>query len=605
MIPGGSSFLREDAMLPTVFTIPLPGGGGIPIKGYGLMLMLGFLSAIWLCMRRAEKVRSNPDTVLNAGFLALICGVFGARLFYVVHYWGTQYRDMFYAQLRARGILSAVWVVFDVTSGGLEFYGGFIAAVAAIIFYLSVKKYSVRLFLDIMAPSVMWGLAFGRMGCFLNGCCFGGTCPTHIPWPMAVTFPYASPAHMHHLQTNRAALPREFLYMDGYGMVRPIAREHIAMRPDEILGPKKKYREARQAFEVALSKASPAVAESVNKILPRFEDQRRAIQQAMVSRMSQEQAQEYRQGYLRVRKELFDACQAAANGPQLIKLIQVEEQAWAKSEEQAMNLRDLLGDARNPRPELKDIEAFQEKAQQFRSHKVYPAQLLGVANALFLSGILSLFFYRRRVHGAVFGLMLVLKPITRFVLEWIRADNPIDSGGLTISQAISLGVLLPLGLIILLVVYKFLPPQSPHAGIWLPPRKDPPPPGEGSSSRTATDEGRPQSEPRPKPRKSLVETVVVTPDDLAEAADQDWFETEAICAKCGTALRPPEGLMYQHRASKRGPGADKTPGVVEIAGSDPSTSLELICEACFDRRPPQDKTRAKRLARKWWKTGQL
>ncbi len=599
-------------MLPTVFTIPLPWGGELPIKGYGLMLMIGFLTGIWSCMRRAQKVRSDPDIVLNAGFLALIFGVFGARVFYVVHYWDSHFRG--------RGIMSA----FDVTSGGLEFYGGFIAAVVAILIYLRIKGYSARLFLDIMAPGVMWGLAFGRLGCTLNGCCFGGTCPTNFPWPLAVTFPYASPAHTHHFQQYRVSLPRELMYIDSFGSPRPIDRERIAMKPKNIYGPRKQYKQASQALGAAFDQLPASEAtERIRKSWQRFAVERRLVPRGLLEQLDVSEARQAAARVAAARQELKDACAAASNGGSLLELIKAEHQAWDKWEKHRLELRDLLGDSRNPRPDAANIQKLQERAGHYRSHTVYFAQPLGTINALILSGVLAAFFYRRRVHGAVFGLMFVLYPITRIILEWIRADNPIDSGGLTISQAISVGVI-PLALVYMFIIYKVLPPQSPRAKIWEPPATDPPPkepsarpaapPAEpeepkASAGETSSPPARDQADEVPKKknktkqRKSVVETVVVAPN-ANDAADQNWFQSEAVCAKCGTVLRPSEGLIYQQRVSKRGAPA-RPSGVPVIESANPNTALELICETCFDGRPPQDKTRAKRLAKKWWKTGKV
>ncbi len=75
-------------MMPTLFDVPILGW---PIRGYGFMLMLGFLSAIWMAAKRAQRVKADPDIILNVGFIALLGGVVGARVFYVVHYWGTDF----------------------------------------------------------------------------------------------------------------------------------------------------------------------------------------------------------------------------------------------------------------------------------------------------------------------------------------------------------------------------------------------------------------------------------------------------------------------------------------------------------------------------------
>jgi phosphatidylglycerol:prolipoprotein diacylglycerol transferase len=110
--------------------------------------------------------------------------------------------------------------MLDVTSGGLEFYGGFIAAVAAVILYALIKRRSIRWYLDILAPSIMLGLAFGRMGCFLNGCCWGAT--TQVPW--AVSFPYGSLAFEDQVsRSHELHVPAEFLVQgaDGHAFIVP------------------------------------------------------------------------------------------------------------------------------------------------------------------------------------------------------------------------------------------------------------------------------------------------------------------------------------------------------------------------------------------------
>ena len=71
-------------MWPTVFKIPWV---NLPIRSYGLMLMIGFLGGTWWATRRAMRVKGDPDFVVNLGFVALIFSVIGARIFYVVHYW--------------------------------------------------------------------------------------------------------------------------------------------------------------------------------------------------------------------------------------------------------------------------------------------------------------------------------------------------------------------------------------------------------------------------------------------------------------------------------------------------------------------------------------
>ena len=161
-------------MYPELFNIPFT---ELTVKSYGLMMVIGFLAAVSLIRRLSRNITSNPQLITNAALYSLIAGVVGARLFYVVHYFET-FRD---------DPLS----VFAIWKGGLELLGGVIFAITVIILYLRYHKLPVRRYLDILAIGLMLALVFGRIGCFLNGCCFGK--PTDLPW--AVRFPYGSLAY--------------------------------------------------------------------------------------------------------------------------------------------------------------------------------------------------------------------------------------------------------------------------------------------------------------------------------------------------------------------------------------------------------------------------
>ena len=124
-------------MFPTLFKLPII---GLPIRGYGMMLMIGFLGGTWWAARRAMRVKADPDFIVNLGFVALIFSIVGSRIFYVVHYWDESFAG--------RGW----WSVVNVSAGGLEFYGGFIGAVLSGLVYLWLKGKSIRLYLDIVAP---------------------------------------------------------------------------------------------------------------------------------------------------------------------------------------------------------------------------------------------------------------------------------------------------------------------------------------------------------------------------------------------------------------------------------------------------------------------
>lgn len=93
-------------------------------------------------------------------------GVAGARLSHVLENWSV-YTDPH------RTVLQNLWDAVNIRSGGLTFYGGFLLATPCTILYGIIKKVPIKTGMDIVAPCLMIGLGFGRIGCFLNGCCYG------------------------------------------------------------------------------------------------------------------------------------------------------------------------------------------------------------------------------------------------------------------------------------------------------------------------------------------------------------------------------------------------------------------------------------------------
>ncbi len=154
--------------------------GELAIRTYGLLLLLGGLAMVvyiyyWgipsseLNENHLKKLsRHLPGLIL----LALILAILGARLAFVIIHW-----DLFADQ--PLGNLLAFW------RGGLTFHGGLILVLAALILYCFWAKIPLGKLLDLLAPSLALGYAIGRIGCFLNGCCYGY--PTDLPW--GIVFP--------------------------------------------------------------------------------------------------------------------------------------------------------------------------------------------------------------------------------------------------------------------------------------------------------------------------------------------------------------------------------------------------------------------------------
>src|SRR3954464_4315746 len=163
-----------------LFHIP---GLGWPIYGYGVMLMIGFLLALELAKFLARRAGLDPELFVNCGLIALVAGVVGARLSHVIENW-----DVYTNPARSFG--ANLFDAVNIRSGGLTFYGGLLLAFPLTIAYGIYKRVPIRLGMDIIAPTIMVGLALGRVGCFLNGCCHGAACdPNFIG---AVRYPFGS-----------------------------------------------------------------------------------------------------------------------------------------------------------------------------------------------------------------------------------------------------------------------------------------------------------------------------------------------------------------------------------------------------------------------------
>ena len=144
--------------------------GPIPIRMYGLMIGIGFLLAMYLASRRAKKEGVDPDRILDMGVYLLLAAIVGSRFLYVL----TTLQEFTAHPLDA----FAIW------KGGLVFYGGLLAAVPVGIWYVRKHNLPVWKTADIMAPYIALGHAFGRLGCFFAGCCYGSLCSG----PICVTY---------------------------------------------------------------------------------------------------------------------------------------------------------------------------------------------------------------------------------------------------------------------------------------------------------------------------------------------------------------------------------------------------------------------------------
>lgn len=141
-------------MLPEICKI-----GPFTVYAYGLMLVLGFFTSSYLAARQAKRQQVDGEQIFNLLFWVFIFGIIGSRVFYVLN------NFVFYWQHPLEIIM--------LQHGGMAWFGGLIFGTAIAVLFIKKHKMDLLKILDLLAPFVALGQAIGRIGCLLNGCCFG------------------------------------------------------------------------------------------------------------------------------------------------------------------------------------------------------------------------------------------------------------------------------------------------------------------------------------------------------------------------------------------------------------------------------------------------
>lgn len=152
-------------MYPVLFKI-----GNFPVHTYGVMMIVAFLLALLVARKRAPRFGINANKLSDMAFLALIAGVLGARVLYLIQDPPANWQG--YLTLQFAGLTS---------------FGGYIGGALVVLWWAWKSKTPLRAVLDVMGPPLLVGQAIGRIGCLLNGCCYGHVCNAnfifgvHIP----------------------------------------------------------------------------------------------------------------------------------------------------------------------------------------------------------------------------------------------------------------------------------------------------------------------------------------------------------------------------------------------------------------------------------------
>jgi phosphatidylglycerol---prolipoprotein diacylglyceryl transferase len=336
-------------LLPRVFP------DGLPVRGYGVMLLAGISAGVGLAIYRGRQAGLDHELILSLTIWLVICGVIGARLFHVIEYWEDHFAG--------KNLRATLLEIINIPEGGLVIYGAFFGAAVGFVAFARKHGLPLLAMADLVAPSLAIGMALGRIGCLLNGCCYGGQ--TERPW--AVTFPkYSSPG-------EAAKPPADRRYSPPYGDQAARGEMH--------------------GFRLEKGEHVAAVVTRVDPTSP--------------------------------------AAQAGLKVGDEIDMINLQQRnLFASFELQTpVQLKLSTGNTIQIPP----------AAIPDRSRPVHPTQLYSAMDAGLLGWLLWVFYPFRRRDGEVLALLLTIHPVTRFLLEVIRTDEPAVFGtGLSISQNISI-----------------------------------------------------------------------------------------------------------------------------------------------------------------------
>lgn len=464
---------------------------GFPIRGYGVFLMLAIALSTFLTIWRAKRRWNYPvDAILGIVFVAAFCGICGARLFYVVEYW---------EDVRAATLGATLINVVDVTNGGLVVYGSILGGIAAVVAYLALKKLPILATLDLFAPALLLGVSIGRVGCLMNGCCFGGPC--NAPW--GIVFPPGSPAHQLQMEEGVASLYGLTLAFPGE--IPQTAESSQDSQTSQTAESSETLQTAEITQNAQSTRSCPDCAAAKSDLLPIKSSHKnlatetkapiyvaavdpgsvaeeagivpgaRLLELGLVPRgLLAADARTRRAEIRRYRPEnnaqvFYFFLRIWAGSPDFdvwAVLQDPEPSAQTPQEPQSSaTASESDADATVNAVKIGDFREIVFHPEPSKARPAHPTQLYSSATAFLLCLVLLGIARIVKRDGLVFAFLLILYPINRFCLELIRVDEESFLGtGLTVSQCVSLG-LLAVGLS-LLIWLKATPPRQALAGFF-------------------------------------------------------------------------------------------------------------------------------------------
>jgi phosphatidylglycerol:prolipoprotein diacylglycerol transferase len=349
-------------MYQVLFTVPIL---GIPVFAYGAMLFVALVGCVMLATRLGKRVGIRAEVFTELAFWLFVFGVVGGRVLYIIWYWNQ---------------FQSPWQFFAVWEGGLIFYGSLIGGTIAFFvadhFLRKRDPYDRWKMVDVIAPCVALGLALGRIGCYLNGCCYGAVACESCP---GAHFPLAAP-------------PRFELVKRGYQSPAGFTLDRDTRRQVELVEP------GSEAETAGLKTGDVIVKVNERPIL--VEDKGRKYN---------------------VINDLFGA-------------------SWPRGK------NDLT---------LTVLRAGREVTIgpiAPRTIALHPTQLYETVSMVLLTFFLVALFPYRRYDGILLVLFLAGYGVHRFLNEMLRIDVDAGTFGMTLSQNISIVLILIAAVFLIFVV---------------------------------------------------------------------------------------------------------------------------------------------------------
>ena len=344
-------------MRQVLFTIP----PGIPIYGYGAMLFLAFVGCIWLAKRLGKREGIHPDVFSDLALWLFLFGILGARLTFVIEEWKN---------------FRSIWQIVAIWDGGLVFYGSIFGAIVGYFigerFIQRKHPYDRWKILDVIAPCVALGLCLGRLGCLLNGCCYGNLINIECE------------ACSHVLTFPLAGAPRYALVDRGYQTTAGFTVERDMQRRVEFVEPESEAKKAGLRVGDMILKVNDADVIQIEK-----------------------------------GNEYFNRLHESFRG------------LWPRGK------NDLTLVVRGADERVREVGPFAP-----RTLPLHPTQLYEtISMALMLFFLVSYYPYKTR-DGILMFLLMAGYGVHRFLNELLRTDNELVAFNMTLSQNISILVLI-------------------------------------------------------------------------------------------------------------------------------------------------------------------